>query len=132
MLTVIVMLFSMLMTVGGIYNSRTGRANDVAKVQAESVKADDRMAELVKREKALDVALDSAVKEQFRIQGQLAGLAVDAPGYWQVQARLDKQTKRVHPLRGDLLNLGREKMTLDALVTIEFDLTTKILELANE
>jgi hypothetical protein len=116
-LTVIVMAFSMLLTVGGIYNSRTDRANADAVVQAEAVKAGERMADLVKRETALMSSIQSAVLEQDRIQRQLDGLAVDAPGYWSVQNRLDRQVKRIDTLRGDLLNLGKEKASLDALVT---------------
>jgi len=129
-LTVVVMLFSMLLTVGGIYNSRTDRANQTALAEAQAVKESGKLEDLAKRETALMTAIDSAVLEQGRIQKQLDALTLDAPGYWQVQNRLDRQTKRVDTLRGDLLNLLREKGEVEAVVTPREDFFTWLGELS--
>ena len=115
-LTGIVMAFSMLMTVGGIYNDRSAKAVVVAQAKQDQLRASGQWADLVNREAEAQKALDTASKELSRIGRELDKLTPDDPLYPAMQLRLDRQTKRADTLRGDLYNIQMEKAKTGAVV----------------
>jgi len=111
-LTGVVMAFSMLMTVGGIYNQRTAEYNAQQKVQDADQQAERTLVALVDREKLLHQQIDSAVREQARLQKVLDGFSPTDQILPAIQRRLDAQTKRVDGLRGDLVAVGSDKLAV--------------------
>ena len=112
-LTGVVMAFSMLMTVGGIYNQRTAEYNAQQKVQDADQQAERTLVALVDREKLLHQQIDSAVREQARLQKVLDGFSPTDQSLPATQRRLDAQTKRVDGLRGDLVAVGSDKLAVE-------------------
>lgn len=114
-LTAVVMSFSMLMTVGGIYNARTAEYNAHQSVQDANLRMQRQLVDIADKEAVIAKQIESATREQARLQTVLDGMAPGDAGYSAAQARLDKQTKRVDTLRGDLYNLGTEKAGIKAV-----------------
>ena len=63
-------------------------------------------------ERLLHQQIDSAVREQARLQKVLDGLAPADPILSGIQRRLDAQTKRVDVLRVDLMAVSSDKLAV--------------------
>jgi hypothetical protein len=134
-LTIIVTLFSMVMTVRGIYDARSADATISAQAKQDELRAKGVWQDLVNREAEAQKALDSATREQGRIARELDKLTPDAPLYPAMQTRLDRQTKRTDTLRGDLMNIQMEKAKTGAIVEKRedfFDWLGKVLNVPRD